>query len=47
MALEKSGIEYQKYKDTQKLLERDKSLTELESDIKQFKKGFPDGNVDK
>jgi hypothetical protein len=47
MALEKSGIEYQKYKDTQKLLERDKSLTELESDIKQFKKRFPDGNANK
>ncbi|MGB7566533.1 MAG: virulence RhuM family protein [Chitinivibrionales bacterium] len=47
MALEKSGIEYQKYKDTQKLLERDKSLTELESDIKQLKKRFPDGNAAK
>jgi hypothetical protein len=42
-ALEKSGTEYQKYKDTQKLLEREKSLKELESDIDTLKKQLPDG----
>jgi hypothetical protein len=40
-ALEKSGIEYQKYKDTQKLLEREKSLKELETDIDELKKQLP------
>jgi hypothetical protein len=46
-ALEKSGTEYQKYKDTQKLLEREKSLKELESDIDSLKKQFPDGKTEK
>jgi hypothetical protein len=40
-ALEKSGTEYQKYKDTQKLLEREKSLKELETDIDELKKQLP------
>jgi hypothetical protein len=40
-ALEKSGVEYQKYKDSQKLLEREKSLKELETDIEELKKQLP------
>jgi hypothetical protein len=46
-ALEKAAIEYKKYKDTQKLLEREKSLKELESDIDTLKKQFPDGKKEK
>ena len=47
MALEKSAIEYQKYKDSQKLLEWEKSLKELESDIDTLKKQLPDRTMDK
>ena len=38
MALEKSGIEYDKYKEQQKKLEKEASLKELEQDIKRLKK---------
>lgn len=38
MALEKSGIEYDKYKEQQKKLEKEASLEELEQDIKRLKK---------
>lgn len=46
-ALEKAAIEYKKYKDSQKLLEREKSLKELESDIDTLKKQLPDGKTEK
>ena len=46
-ALEKAAIEYQKYKDSQKLLEREKSLKELESDINMLKKQLPDRTTEK
>lgn len=36
MALEKSGEEYEKYRITQKVLEREQSLKELERDIKRL-----------
>lgn len=36
MALEKSGEEYEKYRITQKELEREQSLKELEQDIKRL-----------
>jgi hypothetical protein len=42
MALDKSTIEYRKYKDLQKLLDREKSLKELETDISELKKQVPD-----
>ncbi|MBP7462215.1 MAG: virulence RhuM family protein [Candidatus Delongbacteria bacterium] len=47
MALDKVAIEYKKYKDSQKLLEREKSLKELESDIDTLKKQLPDGETGK
>jgi hypothetical protein len=47
MALEKAAIEFKKYKDSQKLLEREKSLKELESDIDTLKKQLPDGKTEK
>ena len=46
-ALEKAAIEYKKYKDSQKLLEREKSLKELESDIDTLKKQLPYGTTEK
>jgi hypothetical protein len=46
-ALEKAAIEYKKYKDSQKLLEREKSLKELESDIDTLKKQLPDRTTEK
>src|SRR5690606_19170835 len=36
MALEKSGQEYEKYKQTQKQLEKEQSLKEIEEDIKKL-----------
>jgi hypothetical protein len=39
-ALEKAAIEYKKYKDSQKLLERENNLKELESDINALKKNL-------
>jgi len=42
MALEKSATEFKKYKKTQKLIEREKSLKELESDINELKKQLPE-----
>jgi len=44
-ALEKAAIEYKKYKDSQKLLEREKSLKELEADIDTLRKQLPDGTT--
>jgi hypothetical protein len=38
MALKKSSEEFEKYRITQKSLEKEHSLKELEEDIKQFKK---------
>jgi len=38
MALEKSGEEYEKYKQQQKAIEKEASLKELEEDIKKLKK---------
>lgn len=37
-ALEKSGVEYEKFKQQQKTIEKEASLKELEEDIKRFKK---------
>ncbi len=37
-ALEKSGVEYEKFKQQQKTIEKEASLKELEEDIKKFKK---------
>ena len=37
-ALEKSGVEYEKYKTTQKAIEKEQSLKEIEEDIKKLKK---------
>ena len=37
-ALEKSGVEYKKFKQQQKTIEKEASLKELEEDIKKFKK---------
>jgi hypothetical protein len=45
MALEKSNDEYKKYKDAQKLIEREKNLKELETDIDTLKKQLPDGTT--
>jgi hypothetical protein len=47
MALEKAANEYEKYKDSQKLLEQEKSLKELESDIDTLKKQLPDRTTEK
>lgn len=44
-ALEKSNVEYRKYKDAQKLLEQEKSLKELESDIDTLKNQLPGGKA--
>ena len=41
MALEKSSDEYRKFKETQKLLERENSLKELETDITELKQQLP------
>jgi hypothetical protein len=41
MALDKATIEYHKYKDTQKLIEREKNLKELVFDISVLKKSLP------
>ena len=38
MALEKSGEEYEKFKQQQKAIEKEDSLKELEEDIKKLKK---------
>ena len=38
MALEKSNKEYQKYKETQKQIEKENSLKELEHDINMLSK---------
>lgn len=38
LALDKSGAEYEKYQDSQKLLQREESLRELEADIKTLAK---------
>jgi hypothetical protein len=45
MALDKSTIEYLKYKDAQKMLDREKSLKELETDISELKKQVPDKGI--
>ena len=37
MAIAKSGLEYQKFKDEQKKIEKIQSLKELEEDIKRLK----------
>jgi hypothetical protein len=39
MAVNKSGKEYEKYKQTQKAIEKEQSLKEIEEDIKKLKKG--------
>ena len=41
MALEKSGVEYEKYKEDQKKLSNEESLKEIEEDIKKLKKLKP------
>jgi hypothetical protein len=41
IAVEKSAIEFKKYKEMQKLIEREKNLKELESDINELKKQLP------
>ncbi len=38
MALQKSGLEYEKYKQTQKQVEREQSLNEIEEDIRKLSK---------
>ena len=38
MALEKSGEEYEKFKQQQKTIDKEASLKELEADIKKLKK---------
>jgi hypothetical protein len=38
MALEKSGEEYEKFKQQQRVIEKEASLKELEEDIKNLKK---------
>ncbi|WP_192351120.1 hypothetical protein [Algoriphagus sp. Y33] len=35
---EKSGLEYEKYRDTQKSIEKEQSLKEIEEDIKRLQK---------
>ncbi|NLW32943.1 MAG: virulence RhuM family protein [Fibrobacter sp.] len=45
MAVEKAALEFNKYKDSQKLLEREQSLKELESDIKALKKNLTNVTV--
>jgi hypothetical protein len=37
-AIEKSTIEFEKYKEVQKAIEKSESLKELENDIKKLKK---------
>ena len=37
MALEKSGNEFEKYKEEQKQIERSQSLKEIEEDLKKLK----------
>ena len=37
MAIAKSGLEYKKFKDEQKKIEKIQSLKELEADIKRLK----------
>jgi hypothetical protein len=37
MAVDKSELEFQKYKSTQSLLEQEQSLKEIEADIKKLK----------
>jgi len=37
MALEKSTLEYDKYRETQRQIEHEESLKELEQDLKQLK----------
>jgi len=37
-ALEKSNLEFEKYKEVQKAIEKSESLKELENDIKKLKK---------
>jgi hypothetical protein len=46
-ALEKAAIEYNKYKNSQKILEREKNLKELEADIDMLKKQLPNGTIEK
>jgi hypothetical protein len=42
MAVQKSGLEYEKFKQTQKQLEKEQSLKEIEEDIKKLsKEGLP------
>jgi hypothetical protein len=41
MALNKSGVEYEKYKEGQKKLSKEASLKEIEEDIKKLKKLKP------
>ena len=41
MALEKSGVEYEKFKEEQKKLSKEASLKEIEEDIKKLKKIKP------
>jgi hypothetical protein len=43
MALEKSALEYEKYREEQEKLEHEQSLRELERDIIELKKQKPDG----
>ncbi|MDZ7742203.1 MAG: hypothetical protein U5Q03_10730 [Bacteroidota bacterium] len=38
MAMKKSGVEYEKYREHQKALEKEESLKELEEDIEKLKK---------
>jgi hypothetical protein len=45
MALEKSDVEYRKFKDAQKLLERENNLKELETDIDTLRELLPDGTT--
>ncbi|HDH07708.1 MAG TPA: cell filamentation protein Fic [Candidatus Moranbacteria bacterium] len=41
-AVEKSGVEYEKYKEEQKILEHEQNLRELEKDITDIKKIIPE-----
>jgi cell fate (sporulation/competence/biofilm development) regulator YmcA (YheA/YmcA/DUF963 family) len=41
MALQKSEHEYEKYKQTQKQIEKEQSLKEIEEDIKKLSKERP------
>jgi hypothetical protein len=46
MALEKSALEYDKYKEAQRQIQREESLKKLEQDIRQLRPSRKPGNED-